>query len=78
MGKQLEKLDAIVGKALGLSSDDVNGEDIQRAAAEKAIQHFIALHGEEPLQSIDADFEAKVREIIGRLIAEGKLVTGSA
>jgi len=56
----------------------VGGEDIQRDTAQQAVQRFIALHGEEAVQHVDADFEVKVREIIGKLIAERKLVAGHA
>ena len=51
----------------------IGGEDIQRDIAEQTIQRFIALHGEEASQHVAADFEGKVREVIGKLIAEGKL-----
>ena len=56
----------------------VGGGDIQFVTAEQAIQRFIALHGEEAPKHVDADFEAKVREIIGKLIAEHKLVACDA
>jgi hypothetical protein len=35
------------------------------------------LHGEEALQNVHSDFEAKVKAIIDQLIAEGKLVAGT-
>jgi hypothetical protein len=60
-------LRSLVGKGL------IGGGDISRETAEQAIQRFIALHGENESQGIDADFEVKVREVIGKLIGEGKL-----
>lgn len=61
-----------------LNKDLIGGGDIDPITAEKEIRKFISLHGEETLQSVDADFEGKVRGTISKMIAEGKLVAGAA
>lgn len=60
-----------------LANELIGGGDIPRATAEQAIQRFIALHGEEAYEIVDANFESKVREVLGKLIAEGKLQTSA-